>query len=158
MEDDGERLVDFLCRYDGAEERLLDCIDCACAAESEWPLGVRAAVSAALGLLAAEPDLGQVLLFAPFGAMAGPDAQRRHEATLTCLEALLRAGREQIDAQSMPVMVEEGLVGALCFIIARPLRAGEPDLLPALAPDLTIMLLSPYLGREEAERLTERDL
>jgi hypothetical protein len=37
------------------------------------------------------------------------------------------------------------------FASDRPLRAGEPDLLPALDPELTALLLTPYLGREGAE-------
>ena len=39
------------------------------------------------------------------------------------------------------------------FASDRPLRAGEPDLLPALGPELTALLLTPYLGRERAERV-----
>lgn len=54
----------------------------------------------------------------------------------------------------MPELVEEAMVGSIAHLVTRPLRAGEPDLLPALGPELTALLLTPYIGGEEAERLT----
>lgn len=50
-------------------------------------------------------------------------------------------------------MVEEGLIGGVTFAVGRPLHAGEPHLLPALAPGLTELILTPYLGAEEARRV-----
>jgi hypothetical protein len=84
-------------------------------------------------------------------------AERYEAAIAPLLEArlagLLRVGREHARQATMPDAVEVGLVGAIEFIAGRPLRAGEPDLLPALGPELTALVLTPYIGRREAERL-----
>lgn len=142
---------DFASRYEAAAARLLSDIERACAGAEDWPRGVRAAVAAALARLSEEPELGPLLLFEPYDADVG--AQRRHEATLSHLADLLHAGREHAREATMPDAVEEGLVGAITFIAGRPLRAGEPDLLPAIGPELTALILTPYLGRREAERI-----
>jgi hypothetical protein len=133
-----------------AATRLLWTIERACRRAGEWPDGVRAAVEAALALFAAEPAPARMLLFGP--DEAGPLGQMRHAETLARLEGLLRAGRE-LAAGDLPDTLERGLLGGASFIVSRPLRAEEPEGLPRLAGELTALLLSPYLGREEAERV-----
>jgi hypothetical protein len=142
---------DFDSAYQAAAVRLFERISAACAAPVAWPLRVRNAIGTVLDLFAAEPDLGRLFVFAPYEVSG--EAQLRHEANLVRLAELLRAGGEEIGAPSVPDIVEEGLIGGAIFIIGRPLRAGEPDLLPALAPELTALILTPYIGREEAERI-----
>ena len=142
---------DFANRYAAAAVGLFDSIEAACAAAPDWPRGVRSATRSALAFLASDPDTATLLLFEPYAV--GRKAQLRHEATLARLADLLRAGRERVGAESLPGVLEEGLVGGAAFIVLRPLRVGEADLLPALGPELTALLLSPYLGREQAERV-----
>lgn len=152
MSDAGDSALDFANRYQDAAARLLALVEAACASRREWPSGVRLAVRSALSLLSSEPALARLLLFEPYDA--GPVAQARHEATLARIGALLRRGREWAGAEEeIPELVEESLVGAFVFIAGRPLRRGTPEDLPALAPELTALLLTPYLGREEAERV-----
>ncbi len=141
----------FASRYGAAAVRLFDLIEAACAEAPDWPVGVRLATRSALAFLASEPDTAKLLLLEPYAV--GRKAQLRHEATLARLADLLRAARERVDAALLPGVLEEGLVGGTAFIVSRPLRVGEPDLLPALGPELTALLLSPYLGREQAERV-----
>lgn len=146
--------LEFAARYEDAAARLLALVEAACASRRGWPSGVRLAVRSALSFLASEPALARLLLFESYEA--GPAAQAHHEATLARIAALLRRGRAWADAdadEEIPSLVEEGLVGALVFIVGRPLRRGTPEELPALVPELTALLLAPYLGREEAERV-----
>ena len=77
--------------------------------------------------------MAKLLLLEPY--TVGRKAQLRHEATLARLAYLLRAGRERVGAESLPGVLEEGLVGGAAFIVLRPLRVGEADLLPALGPE-----------------------
>ena len=144
---------DFAKRYEDAATRLFVDIESACAAAEDWPGGVRAAVIAALARLSEEPELGPLLLLEPYDA--GLEAQIRHQETLGRLAELLRAGREEAGAEELPDIVEEGLVGAATFFVGRPVRRERADLLPALAPEITELLLRPYLGREQAERVAE---
>jgi hypothetical protein len=142
---------DFLAAYESACSRLFSQIDRSCAVEEPWPARVRRAIVAALTLFAADPSLASTLLYQVDAA--GPEAQLRHEETLTRLTAMLRQGREEIDAPPLPDHIEEGLIGGLLFLVGRTLRSGKAASLPGLAPDLTTMLLTPYLGQGEAERL-----
>lgn len=86
-------------------------------------------------------------------AAAGPEAKARHVATLDRLAELLRTGRRSTGGEELPDSLEEGLVSAVTFFVGRPLHRNRPGLLPGLAPELTVLLLRPYVGREEAERL-----
>jgi hypothetical protein len=141
----------FLPAYERAARRLFARIERSCAAEQPWPLRVRDALRAALELFAADPELGCVLVFEAYAE--GPEAQARHEETIARLTGLLRHGREEEDAPPMPEHVEEGLIGGLAFIVGRPLRDDRPADLLDLAPELTALILTPYLGRAEAERV-----
>lgn len=142
---------DFASRYEPAAALLLEDIERACAGAEDWPHGVRAALLAALARLSEEPELGPLLLFEPYDA--GPEAKVRHLATLDHLAELLRAGREASGSEELPDSLEDGLVSAATFFVGRPLHGNRPDLLPTLVPELTVLLLRPYIGREEAERL-----
>ena len=48
---------------------------------------------------------------------------------------------------------ERALVGGIATLIVHRLEAGEAERLPELLPDLYELVLTPYLGREEARRL-----
>lgn len=142
----------FEAGYELLASRLFECIDVACRREEDWPLRVRAALEAALDLLAAEPAGARLLVVKPY--LLGPEVRRRHEATLERLARLLREGREQGAAAEVPEVLEQGLIGSAAYITGRALRSG--DRVPDLAPDLTTLILTPYLGREEAERIATR--
>lgn len=141
---------DFLSAYESACSRLFSRIDRSCAAEQSWPARVRSAIGAALALFAADPQLARTLVFQ--ADAEGAEAQAHHQATLARLAEMLRQGREEAESPLLPDQIEESLVGGLLFLVGRPLRDGEAARLQTLAPDLTEFLLTPYLGREEAER------
>jgi hypothetical protein len=142
---------DFAARYEAASRRLLSRIERACLLGEAWPVRVRVAVETALALLAAEPELGPTLFADAYAH--GRRVQMRHEETLGRLAELLAGGREEDECPTLPDTLEQGLIGGATFIASRPLRAGEPERLPALAAELTALLLTPYLGRDEAARV-----
>lgn len=136
--------------YEAGVAQLFERIERACRRLDEWPYRVRAALESVLALFAADPELAGRLLFEPY--FESRYAQLRHEETLARLAELLRGGRESA-AVPLPEMLEEGLVGSIVFIVGRSLRSGEPGSLPDLAAELTALVLAPYLGHEEAERI-----
>jgi hypothetical protein len=142
---------DFLSSYESARRRLFSRIERSCAAEQPWPARVHAATAATLLLFAADPRLASTLVYQV--EAEGAEAQARHEETLSHLAEMLRQGREETDAPPLPEQIEENLIGGLLYLVGRPLRAGDAASLPSLTLELTTFLLTPYLGRDEAERL-----
>jgi len=142
---------DFLSFYGAACQRLFSRIEQSCMDELPWHERVSSVVVATLDLFAADPSLARALVYQVDAE--GAEAQARHRETLARLAGLLRQGREEVDAPSLPEHTEETLIGGLLFIVGRPLRSGELGHLPSLAPDLTEFLLIPYFGPEEAYRL-----
>lgn len=143
--------TDFLSFYDDARRRLFSHLEQSCSAELTWSGRVRSAVTATLDLFAANPSLARALVYQVDAE--GAEAQARHQETLARLADMLRQGRGEADASFVPENTEETLIGGLLFIVGRPLRRGEPEGLPSLAPDLTEFLLIPYFGPDEAYRL-----
>lgn len=74
-----------------------------------------------------------------------PPSTPSSAAAVSRLADLLRDSRGA-SAASLPDGTEEGLLGAVCFLVARRLRVGEVERLPELAPELTELLLGPYLA------------
>jgi hypothetical protein len=151
MDDATEDRGELAAAYEEAADRLTSSIERACRKAEDWPRGVRAAVEAALALLAAEPALGERLLLDPHES--GMAAQARRQRAEARLEQLLRRGRAEAIPASLPETLEQSLLGGASFLVGRLLRSGMPERLPDLAGELTALLLSPYLGREEAERI-----
>lgn len=143
--------IDFLSFYDAARERLFSRIEQSCTADLPWHGRLRSVVAATLDLFAADPSLARALIYEVDAE--GLEMQDRHRDTQARLADLLRQGREEADAPSLPEHTEETLIGGLLYIIGRPLRAGEIERLPTLAPDVAEFLLTPYFGPEEAHHL-----
>ena len=73
--------------------------------------------------------------------------------------AILKAGRpEHSGERPLPEATEETLVGGIVSLIVREISAGRTEQLEQLLPDLVELILAPYLGIEEAERLARRTL
>jgi hypothetical protein len=144
---------DFLSVYDSACHRLFSRVERSCTTEQAWPARVKSAVAAALALFAADPNLARTLVYQ--AEAEGAEASARHEATLARLAAMLRQGREEAEPPPLPENTEESLIGGVLFIVGRSLREGDARHLPSLVSDLTVFLLTPYLGREEAQRVAD---
>jgi hypothetical protein len=119
------------------------------AEEREWPARVGAGVSAALGLLAANPEVAR--LFAIEALQAGPAARERQQACLGRFALALRAGRP--GTGELPAELEEMLLGGVVTTIGRYVDAGKVERLPDATAELVEYLLIPYLGSEETQRI-----
>jgi hypothetical protein len=128
------------------------------AAESfgDWPQQVRAALGTMLRFLASEPELARLTMIEPVAA--GGEIAARHRTSMQGFVAILKAGRpEHSGERPLPEATEETLVGGIVSLIVREISAGRTAELESLLPDLVELILAPYLGVEEAERLARQD-
>jgi len=141
----------LLAAYDDVESRLWQRAADAAAAEAGWAPQVAAVLDAVLAFFAAEP--AAICLFDREPQMAEPQiATRRRELTLR-LASLLRLGRASVpSAADLPEATEATLIDNVSTILFAYVLHGESARLPVLAPELTELLLTPYLGVSEAKR------
>ncbi|HWW66893.1 MAG TPA: TetR/AcrR family transcriptional regulator [Solirubrobacterales bacterium] len=133
-------------------ERLVALIFRACAAERQWPLKVRAAITDSFALMVAEPGAGRLLTL---NAVATDmEVARQVIDSNAHLAALLRDGRRQTPlGPTLPDLIEEGLIGALSAIVTGRLLDRGVEGLAELPPELVQLVLTPYVGVEEAARV-----
>ena len=128
----------------------MECLQDAWAAHSTWPRRVREAIAAGLYFAASDPAAARLVLADPFAV--GPNAAAYRERLFDLLAPALRGGRALGAIEPAPAL-EEALIGGLLAVVADHLREGRVASLSALAPTLTRLVLSPYVGAGEAERV-----
>lgn len=139
--------------HDAFFERLVGEVGEAVDPEDEWPLRVRDAVAAAVEFF--EETTSRARFFAVEALAAGPSLLERQHAALDRMVALLREGRLQSPAAAgLPELTEPILVGGAAFLVRVSLLAEERLGGGELARELVEILLSPYLGRQQAKRIS----
>ncbi len=153
----------FYALFDGKEDCFLQAYDrivstasaqlaAALPRDAPWPERVCVALRVSLELIAAEPLRARIVLVEV--QTAGSSALARYQATLDELIALLRHGRALSPrAAELPVTLEEANVSGLAWLLHQQLVMGEVGVVEQLYPDLAGILLEPYLGQAEIERL-----
>jgi AcrR family transcriptional regulator len=142
----------FLAAYDMVADHIRASMRAAAESFGDWPSQVRAALGTMLRFLAAEPELARLTMIEPVAA--GGEIAARHRATMQDFVVILKAGRpEHSGERPLPEATEETLVGGIVSLIVREISADRTAELEKLLPDLTELILAPYLGAEEAERL-----
>jgi AcrR family transcriptional regulator len=143
-----------LIAHEAVFDRLAGELFRTCAAESEWPDKVAAAVGATIAFVVDNPE--EALLLIVDAVAAEPALTTRVLAANDYLVGLLRSGREQCrEAATLPDLTERALIGAASSVIATRLLSGQGDRLPALEPQLVQLMLMPYVGITEARRVAE---
>jgi AcrR family transcriptional regulator len=121
----------------------------ACEAGGEWPDRVRAGVGALVGSLSEASAAARVFAIEAPGISFV--AAERQFAALDRLAALLRDGRSLYpQAAELPEVTERALIGGVVSIVCEHLLAEDPKAIPALRRQLVEILLTPYLGFEQA--------
>jgi predicted transcriptional regulator len=116
------------------------------------PEGIRAAVTALLGLLASRPNLAHLLLVAAYEG--GAPALRRRAEALRPLEGMLtRAAPRQLPISR--VLLSEALLAGLLWLARRRMAEAGSGALLGLAPICTYIALAPSLGAEQATAAAE---
>jgi len=136
-----------------AVEALGQTITWACAAEQDWPRGVANGVGAALAFAARFP--GEARLVLASGQVASEPALARQglPAHERLIELLRDGARRHPGTRSPSSIAEQAAVGAAMSIVATFLAAGEIDAVAERKADLVEIVLTPYLGSEEAKRV-----
>jgi AcrR family transcriptional regulator len=143
--------------HERAFERLSKVIVDACRVQGPWPDRVAGAISAALEFAVESPHEAQLVVVACHTASEPKLASRGHAAHEK-LADLLRAGRRQAEvAHTPPELAEQAVVGAVMAVVGARLLDGEVEGLRSLGPELTQIILTPYLGDEEAQRVAKAE-
>jgi AcrR family transcriptional regulator len=143
-----------LVAHEQAFDRLTAELVGACAGQAEWSTKVAAAIAAAIDFAVRAPAEARLLVLEELAA--DPVLVERALVSNDFLVGLLRNGREQCRrAATLPELTERALIGATTSVIGRRLFYDQVDSLPALAPQLTQLILIPYLGNEEAARIAK---
>jgi AcrR family transcriptional regulator len=141
----------YECRFEYYFRRLLR----ACKAQSDWPLKVKVGIGVTLDMAAATPVDAQFLAVETMAV--GDDFLQRVLDSRDRLARLLLSGRtESRYGAELPGITEAVLVAGVAGVISAQLRAGETKHLPAVAPQLVELTLTPYLGREKAVEVARR--
>jgi AcrR family transcriptional regulator len=147
----------FLAAYDMVADHIRASMRAAAESFEEWPQQVRAALATMLRFLASEPELARLCMVEPVAA--GGEIAARHRASMQGFVEILKAGRPEHSGQRpLPQATEETLIGGIVSLIVREISAGRTEDLEKLLPDLVELILAPYLGIEEAERLARREV
>jgi AcrR family transcriptional regulator len=107
----------------------------------------RSGAAAMLELLAAEPELAQILS----GDVIGVDpflVERYSAFTVPALEAIWER-----EGMPPPKHLSPGLAfGRAQLLVFHEIAAGRPERLPALVPDIVYLAIAPFAGHDEALR------
>lgn len=144
---------------EAAAGRLLALVRDSCAAETDLPGRLAAAIRATLDFLAADPDLARLLTVDPYlgSDEEAFDAQRRWTGRFGTLlrEAV---ADDQRTATSDVSFLSDFLIDGVRLQIARLLLRDEASGLPRLLPSLLEVLLAYYFEPGEPRRLTRAAL
>jgi AcrR family transcriptional regulator len=142
----------LMAAFDAFLDRLWLEVYAVCETDAAWPQKVRAALDVTLSYLAESSNVARV--FAIEAAAASLAATERQLAAVESFAALLSGGRRLYPrAAELPAPTERALVGGIASIISGHLLAEEPQVLFELEPQLTELVLMPYLGQNEAKRI-----
>lgn len=139
----------LLAAYETEASRLCAAIETACTTlvERRGPIAEvdragrgRAGIAAALGFLAADPDVARLLSAEPPPQIAGLAAARRD--LVERLSALLRAVLSDPDGPTPLPGLERRLIGAALALVATRAASGDPQRLRELEPELSELLLT----------------
>jgi AcrR family transcriptional regulator len=138
----------FLAAYEMIEAHVRDSMLAPPGAGEPWPERVRARLAALLDVLSRDAAVSRCFLVEP--RAAGGDVAARYREAMHLLAVALRP--EPPPSELDMEVRDQALIGGVATLIGRRLNAGGAQHLPELLPDLTELVLAPYLGREEAKR------
>jgi len=112
-----------------------------------------AAIGSLCGFYAAEPDLARLAVVEVYAA--GPAALELRDQANGEIRALLNPGL--LAAPAVKQIVADAVFGAMWTLLYAQIVNGGPQTLPQVAPLACYMVLAPFLGMEEAVRVSNGD-
>lgn len=143
----------FLVTYEVGHSKGLASAERAYADESDWRLGVRAAIAALFEFLASEPAFAHVALIDALTATAAT-AERSNIGVMGFAQMLL-PGLEDASGQNPPAaaVAIEAVVGGIFELCLQYAMQDRIHALPELVSTATYVALAPFLGGEQAARI-----
>lgn len=122
--------------------------------EEEWVDGLRAGLKAMLDALARRPEVASVCFVEVLAA--GPLAAEERDRAMRKFLPLFESAPTEVP-QTLRIFEALGLgrVADLSALLHREIAAGRNGELPQLLPELTYMMVLPFLGPEAAARALE---
>jgi AcrR family transcriptional regulator len=143
-----------LAAHRDAFERLLALFLRACATERDWPQKIRAAIAALFTFAEEVPD--EVRLLTLDALATDLTIARQVVDSNAHLASLLREGRRHTPlGLALPDLTEEALVGAVSAVLAGRLLESGVEGLDGLEPELVQLVLTPYVGTQEAVQVAQ---
>jgi AcrR family transcriptional regulator len=134
---------------------ILDACASAYFSAQEWPERVWKGLRTLLGLIVANPALSHLRLVECYAA--GPAAIRRAEEITRSFTFFLEEGYSyRPQANGLPRLYSEAIVGAIFEIIQRGVAHGEAAQLPRQLPQIAYIAITPFTGHQQAIRLLEQ--
>ena len=112
---------------------------------SEWPRAVRRTIGELMAYLADNPIYAHTIAEGAFAA--GPEATARNLRLAYGIAARLTEGAPD---EARSVLVVQGVAGALSHTVRCQVASGQIQLLTVLADYLTYIVLTPFIGAEQA--------
>ncbi|HEY2478402.1 MAG TPA: TetR/AcrR family transcriptional regulator [Solirubrobacterales bacterium] len=116
-----------------------------------WAARVRRELEVLLETVTANPDLVWFCLAAP--PAAGGEVAAAYRDFLVRLVGVLGQGRPK-RTRHLPPAAEYGMAGGLAALVLKAVADADSEGVRKLLPEVTELVLTPYLGREQAARLT----
>ena len=138
----------FLAALDMLGERLLELAADPELRSTEWPYAVRRTIRELMQFLAEHPVYAQTIAEGAYAA--GPEAIERNLTLAHGIAARLTEGAPE---QARSALAVQGVAGALSHTVRCHVASGQIQLLSVLSDYLTYIVLTPFIGAEEAAAL-----
>ena len=142
----------FLAALDMLGERLLELAADPDLRSAEWPYAVRRTIGEVMCFLAEHPIYAQTIAEGAYAA--GPEAIERN---LTLAHGIATRLTEGAPEQARSALAVQGVAGALSHTVRCHVASGQIQLLSVLSDYLSYIVLTPFIGAEQAAELVIED-
>jgi AcrR family transcriptional regulator len=142
----------FLTAFNDATKRVLTPAIQVFQNAKTWPQGVRDTITTLLTLIPEDPIFARLAFFEILSG--GPDAIGQAEEILEMVATMFAPGYEE--HPDVPPVVAEAITGGIWNVIQHEIGHGRAAQLPELAPELTYIALTPFLGARQAAQLAKK--
>jgi AcrR family transcriptional regulator len=147
----------LLAAYDDAVGAALREARASFDAAPDWAAGVRDGLGTLLDVMASEPELARLCVMDVLAC--GHPGRQRHTATLDAIAEIIDRGRAEVPEDLvLPALLGRAAAGAGFSLIYDWVCTDRVTALPQLAPQLTSIVLVPYIGRTAAARYVAQPL
>ena len=141
----------FLAAFDSDVEIAMETINELLDAAMPWPDQIAMALEVFVEMVTAESTRAKLCFVA--SQSAGAAAFARYQASLERVAPKLREGRAlNPRSEEMPAGLEVALAGGLAWLVHQRLIGDEIEEIKMLLPEMIQLVLTPYVGEDEAHR------